>query len=196
MIAQKPKGKRRPAAPKAKPVISEPAPAEIVVSRPTNAEIRDKVKQLYHDITSHDRDDIIRRVERACWNTAIIKTQAMGLVNNVRDPTFLQVYSDENYRLICLLKSTVILEKLRDPAVANNVCNISSEMLAPDLFQELRDDINMRQNQQVEQKTSSAYECKKCKNRRTTFLQFQSRSLDEESKQSIKCMVCQHVWGK
>jgi DNA-directed RNA polymerase subunit M/transcription elongation factor TFIIS len=172
-----------------------------------NNQRRELIKSLYNNVFSKfgdfDKSDndnlqeLIRRLERACWNSAIRKTTELGKVSSFGNPTFNALYSEENSRLLNLLeKSSIMRTIIKDPKISNNVCTMTSEQLAPDLFETIRQDLNIRQNQEIVIKTSKMYQCSKCKSRHTTFQKYQARAPDEDSAISYKCMVCQHTWRK
>lgn len=156
-------------------------------------------KELYKshlaEFAPETADILVRRLERACWNESIRKTNELGKVANFNNPSFCHIYSEENSRLIGLiLNSKSFCDSLRsNPMTANTACIQMSEELAPDLFEEARNEITIRQNQRVEPKVSATRACKKCGNRSLSKLEYMGKALDELATNSFKCLVCHFV---
>lgn len=77
-----------------------------------------------------------------------------------------------------------------------NVGYMSSEELYPGKNDSIHEEIELRRNQKIEHKTSSRYQCGKCKARKTRIEERQTRSLDEAATTFITCINCGNQWTK
>jgi len=117
--------------------------------------------------------------------------------------TFLYtIYCDKITKNMDVKQSTSVDTYLIDTLLSNkidvqNVINMTSYNLAPnktkDIIKKIKDQISIK-DQEIYEKTSSMYTCKKCNNKKVKLSEFQSRSVDEASTLSIECIVCQNIW--
>lgn len=86
-----------------------------------------------------------------------------------------------------------IQEKKIDPY---DLGRMSAEELNPHCNASYREIFEIRNNQKIEEKTSSFFTCPECKGKETTYRDVQLRSADEGSTLRIYCKICHHVWSQ
>lgn len=83
---------------------------------------------------------------------------------------------------------------IKDDFMANMLSEMTADELHPEVNEELKKEIKIRQEQKSISKVSRTYYCRKCKNNETIIVEYQARAADECSSQSIKCIHCGFVW--
>lgn len=101
-----------------------------------------------------------------------------------------------------------IADALRDPncelliAILSgriHACRAASfdiQELCPSVLRAERDEVEIRKQQKIEQKTSSVHMCKKCGLRKTLVREMQTRSSDEAPTLAIQCVNCGYCWSQ
>jgi DNA-directed RNA polymerase subunit M/transcription elongation factor TFIIS len=145
---------------------------------------------------------LVRRIERSCFEETLNKSIAAGVDRLFTNPRFINIYSTESARIIVNLDitssvgSSYLISRLINGEInPYTIAKLSSEQLCPEASLAERSEINIRREQENHQdkKTSKMYVCK-CGSTATTFIEQQTRALDEASTRSIKCEVCKSVW--
>ncbi len=154
------------------------------------------------NLQKEERYTIVDAIERSCVKRAIKVCRKYG-----REPTwncdyFLGVYNREivrqcnNLDINSSLKDAQynndIIEGKHDPKHATS---ISSYRMNPSNTQEERDIIDIKRNQKVVKKYSNI-PCKKCGEKKVSFVQDTGRSLglDEITQTYYTCNECNHLW--
>ena len=140
----------------------------------------------------------IRRIERSCYNSACYYCINGGHPRTWNDKLFLIKYQTECSEMYSSLEinNGEIAEKLSKGELNPiNLCEISSQELHPQVWQEDVENIKMRNTQKVEEKVSTTHKCRKCGQKRATITRYQARSLDEPETIKYNCLECGNQWN-
>lgn len=144
-------------------------------------------------------DTVIRRLERACFNSAIDIAPHYGVPPIFEDSRFINIYSAECMRILWNLDANTayndyLISKITDGSFdITSITSMKNEELNPEASKKERDDITTRQNQKADVKVSRKYTCRKCGKNKTIPVDFQGRAIDEASSKSIKCVKCGEI---
>ena len=72
----------------------------------------------------------------------------------------------------------------------------SSIELNPEISQPIINEIKRRENEKMKTKYSTRFECPRCFEKKTNFIEVQKRRGDEGAALQITCQVCGHQWDK
>lgn len=145
-----------------------------------------------------DIADLVRHIERSCWNEAIaITSKGSGVLPIMNDPILIHNYSNLVYLITDAVTEDENLRKrlLTDPGTARVCASMTLEELIPEKFAAERELLKVKSEQKVEQKVSMRFACRKCGHRGATILEAQTRGTDEMPSFSHKCMNCGFIWG-
>ena len=123
--------------------------------------------------------------------TRFVDTTSTGYKNKVR--TLLFNLKDKNNPD---LRRRVLLGEL-PPA---ELLDLSSEQLASDAARAKNDEIRAHMKKETERtqnvtgNVTDMFRCSKCKKRRCTYYQMQTRSADEPMTTFVRCVECSHRW--
>jgi DNA-directed RNA polymerase subunit M/transcription elongation factor TFIIS len=107
------------------------------------------------------------------------------------------VYSDKFNEIIDLLnnkKSTFLVEALKNGKIdGSKIATMRPDELNPDKYEKILKKKEEEEQKKKNQATSSIYKCPKCKEKKVTITQKQTRSADEPATLYIECKSCGHT---
>lgn len=154
-------------------------------------------KKLNYDIQSN----IIINIELSCYNHTLTKADELLIY---------QSWDNEKFEYLYYLTCNKITKNLDPESEVNsdylinliinnqidikNIGSMTSENLCPDKSQNIKENLNKRNNQTIKLKTSTLYTCKNCSRKEVSIREYQGRSLDEGSNLSLTCQFCGYNW--
>jgi len=169
------------------------------------AEIRKRIAALLHTHGDGDGgsggDDIetfSTNIEKGIFNWAIQHASKNNIVKKWSNTFFVTLYIDR-------LRSVYINLKKPDVASAVLSANIKSQEIAfmthqeicPEKWKKLIDDKKIRDKQKYEpniEASTDNFTCNKCKSKKCTYYQLQTRSADEPMTTFVTCLECGKRW--
>ena len=139
-------------------------------------------------------------LEISVYNYAIMNAKQKKIVRKWDNIYFVQIYKDRLRSLYFNLNNTAIefLKDIRDGKIKmRDICKISHQEMNPSVWTKLIDKKLKRDKNIAEGDVRSAtdeYKCYKCKKRKCTYYQLQTRSADEPMTTFITCLNCGNRW--
>ena len=143
-------------------------------------------------------DTISTNIEKGIFNWAVQHASKNNIVKKWSNPFFVRLYIDH-------LRSVYI--NLKKPDVSSAVIsgNIQSQKIAfmthqeicPDKWKQLVEDKKVRDKQKYEpniEASTDNFTCNKCKSKKCTYYQLQTRSADEPMTTFVTCLECGKRW--
>lgn len=93
------------------------------------------------------------------------------------------------------IKNNYLLEAVKSEQI--NICdvpNLSPEKLYPEIWKPILDKMAWLEYKKKNMATTDIFTCKKCKKKKCTFYQLQTRSADEPMTTFVNCLVCGNTW--
>lgn len=154
------------------------------------------------DLDEKKQSEIMNDIVGGCLEAAIVDCRNDGILISWQEKQFSDRYNMMANKVLSVLDSDInayahrVLGRLLSGTIsAKNMAFMEVEELCSEANEDIRSEIEMRKKQKVEIKVSTMYRCKKCKNNLTIPVEQQTRSLDEASKHSVKCIECEHIWS-
>jgi DNA-directed RNA polymerase subunit M/transcription elongation factor TFIIS len=143
-------------------------------------------------------------LERGVFNACVKKTKGLYWNSNFKNaiyiPTFLHIYSNLNPSNN-VGNCKLLPRLLSNEFTIDYLCQeMSSEEMFPERYIEFYKEQDEelakieRQKRQVEGACESLHKCGKCKSKKTTYYEMQTRSADEPMTVFISCLVCGNKW--
>jgi DNA-directed RNA polymerase subunit M/transcription elongation factor TFIIS len=156
--------------------------------------------EKWHSIDDAKRASIVRKIERSCYNEAVMHCMRMGYARHFSSHPFVSKYSENCYRILqnmdpkCVGSSYLLDAVCSGNVDLDNIAQLPPIELCPEANKSQREEIEIRRQQKVEQKVSRRYTCRRCGCDRTVSLEYAPNCADEATKFSIKCTNCNYVW--
>jgi transcription elongation factor S-II len=163
---------------------------------------RFKIVELF--ITELDDENISRKIERSIYNYTInlakkklIKKKWTNTVfKNLYLTKVKSIYSNINEK--SYVKNKTFKKRILSGEInPDNICDLSSYDIFPDVWKELIDNKIKKDKLKYELKPeamTNVFKCRKCNSRSCSYYEVQTRSADEPMTQFINCLDCGNRW--
>lgn len=143
-------------------------------------------------------------MEIGIFNTSIDVAQKYGVPLSWLSEAFKQIYLGISRSVVANLKpdsyihNKRLLERLVDKEFpAHHVASMIPENKYPELWKETVDNEELKNKNAYETSAmamTDEYTCSKCKKRKISYYELQTRSADEPMTQFFTCLHCGHRW--
>ncbi len=154
-------------------------------------------KEKHREIQSN----IIINIELSCYNETLNKSDELLIYQSWDNEKFYYLYSlfcnkiTKNLDITSEVGSDYLINKiLNNELDITKVAFMNSHQLCPDKSKNIKENLNIRNNQQLNIKTSTLYKCRNCGKKKVSIREYQGRSLDEGSNLSLTCQFCNYNW--
>lgn len=137
-------------------------------------------------------------LEKGIYNYAIKEATQRKIVKKWENPFFVQIYKDRLRSIYLNLKNTELLEQVRSGEITPQaLAFMTHQELQPKQWDELiqrkikRDASKYVDNTQA---STDMFTCKKCRSKRCTYYELQTRSADEPATIFVTCLDCGKHW--
>jgi len=159
--------------------------------------IRNKLHDLiYNDPTKETKISI--NLEKAIYNYAIKEATQRKIIKKWENPFFKQLYTDRLRTIYQNLKTPVLLHAIQSGEIAPQTLafmthqEMNPERWAPLILQKTKRDAS-KFNTNIEASTDM-FTCKKCRSKKCTYYELQTRSADEPATIFVTCLDCGKHW--
>ena len=137
-------------------------------------------------------------LEKGVYNYTIKEATQRKIVKKWDNPTFVTIYMDRMRSIYMNLKNTNLCDLLRGGDIdPQQLAFMTHQEYNPEQWRKLietkmkRDESKYTDNIQA---STSMYTCKKCKSKRCTYYEMQTRSADEPATIFVTCLDCDKHW--
>ena len=156
--------------------------------------VREKLEQQF----SIKNKDIVANLEKGVFNFAIKEANSRKIIKKWENSRFVQLYTDR-LRTICTnLKNDELLTSLLTGEITpQQLAFMTHQEMNPEHWRKwieqkaLRDANKFTNNIQA---STDMFTCKKCKGKRCTYYELQTRSADEPATIFVTCLDCGKNW--
>lgn len=93
------------------------------------------------------------------------------------------------------IKNDYLLKAIQNDEIEiMDIPNLSPDKLYPEIWKPILDKIAWLEYKKKNMATTDIFFCKKCKKKKCTFYQLQTRSADEPMTTFVNCLVCSNTW--
>lgn len=137
----------------------------------------------------------VTNLEKAIFNYAIQEATKCKVVKKWENPVFVQLYVDRLRSVLANLPD-MIPQIESGEVLVQTVAFMTHQELKPDRWARLIDQKMKRSLPGTEtvEASTDMYTCKKCKSKRCTYYEMQTRSADEPATVFITCLDCGKRW--
>jgi len=154
--------------------------------------IRVKLQPIFDDET------LCINIEKGIYNYAIKESTNRKIIKKWDNPYFAQIYIDRLRSIYLNLKNPDLLSQLKNGDIKAQTMafmthqEMNTEHWRKHIEQKIKRDSSKFQNNL--QATTDMFTCKKCKSKRCSHYELQTRSADEPATIFITCLDCGKNW--
>lgn len=154
--------------------------------------VRDKITRIIFD-----DPDTITNLEKAVFNYAIKEATSKKILKKWDNPFFVQLYIDRLRTIFINLRKDVdLLNQLKNKEITpQSIVFMTHQEMNPGhwknmIEKKIKRDANKFNNNI--QASTDTFTCRKCKSKKCTYYELQTRSADEPATIFITCLNCSH----
>jgi len=146
----------------------------------------------------HDFDTISTNIEKGIFNWTVQHASKNNIVRKWSNTFFVTLYIDRLRSVyINLKKPDVSSAVLSGNIKSQDIAFMTHQEICPDKWKKLIDDKKIRDKQKYEpniEASTDNFTCNKCKSKKCTYYQLQTRSADEPMTTFVTCLECGKRW--
>ena len=137
-------------------------------------------------------------LEKGVYNYSIKEANNRKIIKKWENPHFSQIYSDRLRSIYINLKNTDLLQQIKSGEITSqSLAFMTHQEMNPEAWRKLIDekikrDANKYSN--TTQASTDMFTCKKCRGKRCTYSELQTRSADEPATIFVTCLDCGKNW--
>jgi len=162
-----------------------------------NPEIfRKNIQKKFSSIITSEKSAI--NLEKAIYNYTIKEANQKKIIKKWENPYFTQIYIDRLRTIYINLKHPEIIQQINTGELATHIfAFMTHQEMKPEHWSSLiekkvkRDAAKFTTNIEA---STDMFTCKKCKSKRCTYYELQTRSADEPATIFVTCLDCGKHW--
>jgi len=144
-----------------------------------------------------DNEKSGKNLEIGIYNYTIKEANSRRIIKKWDNPQFVQIYTDR-VRSIYLNLSTDVISQVKNKTLKPHlVAFMTHQELRPNKWEKLIQEKMQRDKHKYETTIEAAtdtFTCRKCKSKKCTYYQMQTRSADEPMTTFVTCIDCGNRW--
>ena len=145
-------------------------------------------------ITITKNEKISTNLEKGIYNYALSVCEEKKLLKKWSNEAFVSLYIQKLRTLMINLKNKELLERLLSKSLkAHEFVFMNHQELRPDLWESLIEEKRIKDENKYAPKIEAStddFTCGKCKSKKCTYYQLQTRSADEPMTTFVTCLDC------
>ena len=143
-------------------------------------------------------DSIGKNIEIGIYNYSINDANSRGIIKKWKNIKFSEIYYSRLRTILHNLKNEKLLNQVKNNQITpNTLALMSHQEMVPDKWK-ARIELKMKRDKSrlstnIEASTD-LFTCKKCKSKKCTYYEMQTRSADEPATIFITCLDCGKNW--
>jgi len=143
-------------------------------------------------------DNLSVNLEKGVFNYAIKEANSKKIIKKWENPYFVQLYLDRLRSLYLNLKNEELLSQLKNKEITpQSLAFMTHQEMNPEHWRVLIDKKIKRDANKYTtniKASTDMFTCKKCKSKRCTYYELQTRSADEPATIFVTCLDCGKNW--
>jgi len=158
--------------------------------------IREKLSEFFEQ--SENKDKHANNLEKGIHNWALKEATNKRVVKKWDNPFFVQIYLDHLRSIYNNLKNKKLIQMVNNGEIkAHEIAFMTHQEMYPEKWEELLKAKSIRDKNKFEQNLEAAtdtFTCRKCRSKKCTYYQMQTRSADEPMTIFVTCIDCGNRW--
>lgn len=149
-------------------------------------------------ITTKNFEKLARNLEKGVYNFTIQDASTKNVVKKWENIHFTQIYLDKLRSIFNNLNATEVIEQINNKTIkVHQLAFMTHQELQPSKWKKLLDDKKIRDENKYAPKIEAStdnFTCWKCKSKKCTYYQLQTRAADEPMTTFVTCLSCGCRW--
>jgi len=159
---------------------------------------RENIRKKLSTILNCSDQIVCVNLEKGIFNYAIKEANNRKIVKKWENRAFAQIYIDKLRTIFMNLKNQELLHQIKNAEITSqSVAFMTHQELNPERWKTLIDQKIKRDASKFTtniQASTDMFTCKKCKSKKCTYYELQTRSADEPATIFITCLDCGKHW--
>lgn len=143
-------------------------------------------------------DKLSKNLEKGIFNYAIQQADEKKILKKWSNPYFVLLYKNKVRAVILNLNNTKLLNKIKKKQIRpHKVAFMTHQDMDPDKWKKLIEIKKLHEENMYSPKidaNTDDFTCRKCKSKKCTYYQLQTRSADEPMTTFVTCIDCGNRW--
>jgi transcription elongation factor S-II len=158
------------------------------------ANIRNKLAAFFPE----NSDKHASNLEKGIHNWALKEATNRKVVKKWDNPFFIQIYLDHLRSIITNLKNDKLVQQVVSGEIkSHTIAFMTHQEMCPEKWEELIRIKSIRDRSKFEtqlEASTDTFTCRKCKSKKCSYMQLQTRSADESMTVYVTCLECGTRW--
>jgi transcription elongation factor S-II len=158
--------------------------------------LEDRLKEC--GVVSNNYNKVASNLEKGIFNFCIKYATEKNIVKKWENDYFIHIYVDKLRSIYLNLPSKIIIDKINSKEIKiHELAFMTHQEMHPEKWQQLIDDKLVRDENKYAPKIEAStdnFTCWKCKSKKCTYYQLQTRSADEPMTTFVTCLSCGQRW--
>jgi transcription elongation factor S-II len=154
--------------------------------------IRDKLNYIIND------KNISENLEKGIYNFSIEFSKEKNIIKKWTNNVFVTIYLEKLKIILYNLKNETILNNLKKKKFkAHELAFMTHQTLRPDIWNSMIEEKKIKDENKFSPKLEAStddFTCHKCKSKKCSYYQLQTRSADEPMTTFVTCLNCNARW--
>ena len=161
-------------------------------------QFRQNIRKVFCETIQATNEKTSTNLEKAIYNYTIKEATQRKIIKKWENPFFKQLYTDRLRAIYINLKNPAILQAIQSGELLPQSLafmthqEMNPERWAPLILQKTKRDAS-KYDTHIEASTDM-FTCKKCKSKKCTYYELQTRSADEPATIFVTCLDCGKHW--
>jgi transcription elongation factor S-II len=143
-------------------------------------------------------DDTSTNLEIGIFNYAIKESTKNKIIKKWENPLFVQIYKDRLYSIYTNLKKDELVKRIRTKELTPQIIAfMTHQEMDPSRWHLFIEKKMKRDSSKFDKKVQAStdmFTCRKCKSKKCTYYELQTRSADEPATIFVTCLDCGKNW--
>ena len=157
---------------------------------------RKNIVSKINNILENEKNSI--NLEKGVFNYTIRESNNNKIIKKWENPYFVQIYIDRLRSIYINLKNDNLVKQIKNSEINPQVLAfMSHQEMNPEIWKTLIDEKIKRETNKYSnnlQASTDMFTCKKCKSKKCTYYELQTRSADEPATIFVTCLDCGKNW--
>lgn len=147
---------------------------------------------------SDDYNKMAKNLEKGIYNFCVVDAGKKNIVKKWDNEYFIHIYIDRLRSVFFNLESDYLIEIVNSKKIKiHEIAFMTHQEMRPSKWKKLIDDKKIRDENKYTPKIEAStdnFTCWKCKSKKCTYYQLQTRSADEPMTTFVTCLSCGQRW--